>query len=229
MKTHITTEVTHYKGQCYHWDVVNEALNTDGSFRSNIFYETIGSAYINIAFETAAAADPDAKLYYNDYGIEYAGAKATAAKKLVSDLLAAGVPIDGVGLQGHFEVGDTPDATDLASEMKDYVDLGVEVAYTEVDVRFTSLPPSESGLAQQSSDYASIVTACVNTDGCVGVTVWDFDDAVSYSLTDGSTYADFTWQYSWVPSTFSGEGEACLYDSDLAKKPAYAGVVAVLS
>lgn len=157
-------------------------MNDDGTYRDNIFYTTIGETYIDIAFETAYAADSSAKLYYNDYNIEYSGDKATAAKAIVSRLKAAGVPIDGVGLQAHFEVGDTPDATDLASELASYTALGVEVAYTELDIRFTSLPPTSDGLAQQSTDYASVTTACLNTDGCVGITVWDFDDGVSGSI-----------------------------------------------
>lgn len=131
-----------------------------------------------MAFTWAHAADPDAKLYYNDYNIEYAGAKATTALTLISRLVKAGVPIDGVGFQGHFEVGNTPDATDLASELADFTALGVEVAYTELDIRFTSLPATDDGIAQQATDYASVTTACLNTDGCVGITVWDFDDAV---------------------------------------------------
>lgn len=67
MTTHITNEVTHYKGECYSWDVVNEALSDSGGYRDSPFYETIGEYYIPIAFSTAAEADPDVKLYYNDY------------------------------------------------------------------------------------------------------------------------------------------------------------------
>ena len=154
-------------------------MNENGTYRDNVFYSTIGETYIDIAFQTAYAADPSAKLYYNDYNIEYGGDKSTAALALAKRLLDADIPIHGVGFQGHFEVGDTPDATDLASNLAGYTALGLEVAYTEVDVRFTSLPPTDAGLAQQSTDYASVATACLNTAGCVGITVWDFDDAVS--------------------------------------------------
>ena len=212
MEAHITSEVTHYKGQCYAWDVVNEALNDDGTYRSNIFYQTIGPQYIAIAFKTAAAADPAAKLYYNDYNIESPGAKATAAQHIVSSLKAQGVKIDGVGLESHFIVGETPSQASQLANMKTFMALGVNVAVTELDVRFSSLPPTTAGLAQQSADYASTVGACVAAGpGCVGITVWDFDD-----------------EYSWIPSTFPGEGEADLWNSDLTKKPAYAGVVAAL-
>jgi GH35 family endo-1,4-beta-xylanase len=84
MKAHIITEVTYYRGQCYTWDVVNETLNDDGTFRTDVFYNTIGEAYIQIAFETAAAADLS-KLYYNDYNIGTAGTKATAALNIRED------------------------------------------------------------------------------------------------------------------------------------------------
>ncbi|PSR82902.1 endo-1,4-beta-xylanase precursor [Coniella lustricola] len=214
MEAHIQSEVTHYKGQCYAWDVVNEALddNSPTGYRTDVFYETMGVWYIPFAFATAAAADPDAKLYYNDYNIEYAGNKATAAVELVELIQSYGAKIDGVGLQGHFIVGETPSASTLLAQIETYAALGVEVAYTEVDVRFTSLPPTTAGLAQQAVDYGSVTSACLSSDSCVGITVWDFDDA-----------------YSWIPSTFSGEGDACLYWANLTTKPAYDTVESLLA
>jgi endo-1,4-beta-xylanase len=204
--------VGHYKGQCYAWDVVNEALNDDGTYRADVFYNAMGPSYIPIAFAAAAAADPAAKLYYNDYNIEYAGSKATAAQSIVQLVQAAGARIDGVGFQGHFIVGSTPSASSLTSVLNSFVSLGVEVAYTEVDVRFTSLPPTSAGLQQQATDYASVVSACLAVSKCVGVTVWDFDD-----------------QYSWIPSTFSGQGDACLYWANLTAKPAYYTISSILA
>lgn len=214
MTTHITNEVTHYKGQCYAWDVVNEALSDDGdgSYRDNIFYETIGEYYIPIAFSTAAAADPDALLYYNDYSIEYEGAKMTAALGVVDLIQGAGIQIDGIGLQGHFIVGEVGTASSLASVLEQFTAKGVDVAYTEVDVRHETLPANDTAIEQQAVDYANVVSACLQVDGCVGVTVWDFDD-----------------KYSWVPSTFEGQGEACLYDENLSKKPAWTSVSSVLA
>ena len=181
MKAHITTEVTHYKGQCYAWDVVNEALNDDGTFRTDVFYNTIGEAYIQIAFETAAAADSTVKLYYNDYNIETAGTKATAALNIVKTVKAAGAKIDGVGFQGHFIVGSSPSKASLMSNLKSFTALGVEVALTELDVRMP-LPSTSALLEQQSTDYANAVGACLAVTDCVGVTVWDFDDKVCTTL-----------------------------------------------
>lgn len=212
IEAHIASEVGHYKGQCYAWDVVNEALADDASYRTSIFYTTMGTSYIPLAFSAAAAADPDAKLYYNDYNIEYAGAKATAAVSLIEMVQAAGAKIDGVGLQGHFIVGSTPSAATLTSQLKTYAALGLEVAYTEVDVRFSSLPSTDAGLAQQATDYGSVTSACLAVDACVGITIWDFDDG-----------------YSWVPSTFSGQGDACLYWANLTTKPAYDTVQSLLA
>lgn len=214
LETHITSEVEHYKGQCYAWDVVNEAIsdNGDGSFRDNVFYKTIGEAYIPIAFNAAAAADPDAKLYYNDYSIEFSGAKATAALAIVDLIQNSGAKIDGVGMQGHFIVGNTPSAKDLAGVLEQFTAKGVEVAYTELDVRQSSVPADDAAIQQQATDYVSVVQACLQTEKCVGVTVWDFYD-----------------KFSWVPSTFEGAGEACLYDENLSKKPAWTSVSSALA
>lgn len=177
MKNHITTTMKHYKGQCYSWDVVNEAIDDSAKFRNDVFYNNVGEDYIRIAFETAAAADPDTKLYYNDYNIEYAGAKATAALAMVTKLVKAGVKIDGVGLQGHFIVGSMPLNPDFVATMEKYTALGLEVAFTEMDIRM-NLPSTAASLAQQKYDYNNIVSACVKVNGCIGITIWDFYDKV---------------------------------------------------
>ena len=150
------------------------------------------------------------KLYYNDYSIEFSGAKTTAAQNIVKLVKSYNTKIDGVGLQGHFTVGDTPSRKDLASTLQSYTALGVEVAYTEVDVRMKT-PASDAGLQQQKTDCASIVGACVDTEGCIGVTIWDWTD-----------------KYSWVPNTFPGYGAACPWDENLQKKPAYNGILNAL-
>jgi endo-1,4-beta-xylanase len=95
MKNHITNVMGHFKGKCDHWDVVNEALNEDGSYRSSIWYNKIGEEFIPIAFQTAAEVDPNVKLFYNDYNIDFSGAKATGARRIVNLLKSRGIKIDG--------------------------------------------------------------------------------------------------------------------------------------
>jgi endo-1,4-beta-xylanase len=234
LRNHITNVVTHYRGRCVHWDVVNEgkliaypvielllyhgailtllpALNEDGTYRTNVFYTTIGEAYLPIAFAAAAAADPTAKLYYNDYNLEYGGNKAAGARRIVQLIQNAGVKIDGVGLQAHFGVGTVPSRSSLASILNSFIALGVEVAYTEADVRIL-LPTTASTLAQQATDFRNLVGSCVDTvPGCVGFTIWDWTD-----------------KYSWVPSVFDGYGAALPWDENFVKKPAYDGLLAGL-
>lgn len=213
VNTHISNVVGHYKGQCYAWDVVNEGLNDDGTYRQNVFYTTLGDAYFALAFKAAAAADPDAKLYYNDYNIESTGNKQAAAVKIIGLVKAAGAKIDGIGMQAHLIVGSTPSSTALRAAIASYVAAGVsEVAYTELDIRFSSLPSTASGLTQQAADYVSVTTACLAESACVGITIWDYTD-----------------KYSWIPNTFPGQGDALLYDAELGKKPAWTAVSSVLA
>ncbi|KAF4630971.1 hypothetical protein G7Y89_g7167 [Cudoniella acicularis] len=167
--------------------------------------------YIRIAFRAAAAADPHAKLYYNDYNIESPNNKSAAVRALVRDLKKEGIRIDGVGLQSHFTAGSAPSIDNLIWTMEGYTKLGVEVALTELDIRIME-PETSSNLAQQSSDYKNAVGACMLVDGCVGVTVWDFWDPVS-----------------WVPGVFTGMGSACLWFGNFTKHPAYQGVVEALT
>ena len=111
MEEHINGVVKGYGANCYSWDVVNEALNDDGTWRNNTFYEYIGPAYVPLAFRYASAAvksfGGNVKLFYNDYNIEFPGAKTTAAVELVQSIKAYGAEIDGVGFESHFIVGET--------------------------------------------------------------------------------------------------------------------------
>ncbi|KAH9851366.1 endo-beta-1,4-glucanase [Lenzites betulinus] len=204
VQNHCSTVVSHYKGRV--WDVVNEPLNDDGSFRQDVFFNTLGSGYIATALRAAKAADPNAKVYINDFNIEGTGAKATAMKNLVKTLKSQGVPIDGIGLQSHFIVGEVP--TTLVQNMQEFTALGVEVAITELDIRMT-LPETAALLQQQKNDFQTVISACRQVQGCVGVTLWDFTD-----------------KFSFVPSTFPGQGAATPWDQNLVKKPAFDGVVA---
>jgi endo-1,4-beta-xylanase len=203
--------MTHYAGQCYAWDVVNEALNEDGTFRESVFFTTLGSAYIPLSFRIAASVDPSTKLYYNDFNLETSSAKADGAVKIVRLVQEAGVRIDGVGFQAHLNVGQTPSREELAATLNRFVALGVEVAYTELDIAHPTLPASDADREQQAVDYVAAVGSCLDVEACVGVTVWQFTD-----------------KYSWVPSTFPGKGDACLYTADYQKKPAYEAVLKLL-
>jgi len=117
------------------------------------------------------------KLHYqiNDFGIESTGPKSSALANLVTQLLADGVPIDGVGLQTHLVVGQVPST--FQSNLQAFADLGVEVAITELDIRMT-LPETPDQLAQQAVDYKTVIAACKAVSGCVGVTLWDWTDKV---------------------------------------------------
>ncbi|KAL1877571.1 hypothetical protein VTK73DRAFT_8560 [Phialemonium thermophilum] len=212
IQSHIANVVGHFKGQCYSWDVVNEALNDNGTIRNDVFFQTMGTDYIPVSFAAAAAADPGAKLYYNDFNLETIAAKADAALQIVRLVQSAGLRIDGVGFQAHLNVGFTPNRTALAATLSRFTALGVEVAFTELDIAHTKLPPDAAAIEQQARDYVSVVGSCLAVAKCVGIVVWEFTD-----------------KYSWIPSTFPGKGDACLFDANFTKKPAYTAVSSLLA
>ncbi|MFF7889024.1 endo-1,4-beta-xylanase [Streptomyces sp. NPDC020794] len=208
LQDHITTEVTRYKGKLAAWDVVNEPFNEDGTYRSTLWYNGLGSDYIAQALTWAHAADPGAKLYINDYNVEGVNAKSTALYNLVKSLKARGVPIDGVGLQAHLILGQVPST--LQQNIQRFADLGVDVAITELDIRM-QLPSDSAKLTQQAADYKAVFDACVAVSRCYGVTVWGFTDSDS-----------------WIPDVFSGYGAATPYDENYVPKPAYYAIAGSL-
>ncbi|GAA5193761.1 hypothetical protein GCM10023322_56490 [Rugosimonospora acidiphila] len=209
MEAHITNEVTHYKGKVYSWDVVNEPFDDSGNLRTDVFYQAMGTGYIADALRTARAADPNAKLYLNDYNIEGSGAKANAMYNLVSSLKSQGVPLDGVGFESHFIVGQVPST--MQANLQRFAALGLDVAVTELDDRMPT-PASQANLNQQATDYGNVVKWCLAISRCVGVSQWAVGDPDS-----------------WIPSAFPGYGAATMYDSNYQPKTAYNSVVTALS
>ncbi|KAJ4003999.1 NAD(P)H-dependent D-xylose reductase (XR) [Fusarium irregulare] len=210
MRDHINAVMGRYKGKCTHWDVVNEALNEDGTYRDSVFYRVIGEAFIPIAFRMALAADPTTKLYYNDYNLEYGGAKTQGAIRITKLIQSYGLRIDGVGLQAHMtsestptQNTPTPSRAQLASVLNSFTKLNVDVAYTELDIRMNT-PANQQKLNTNAAAYARMVGSCMDVQRCVGITVWGISD-----------------KYSWVPGTFPGEGSALLWNDNYQKKPSY--------
>jgi endo-1,4-beta-xylanase len=134
LKDHITTVVSRYKGQIYAWDVVNEAISDskDEYLRNSIWYRICGEDFIKKAFEYAHEADPDALLFYNDYN-EINPVKRDKMYKLVKSLKDAGVPIHGIGLQGHWAINE-PSEEELNNTFKKFADLGLKIQVTELDI-----------------------------------------------------------------------------------------------
>jgi len=189
LKKHITTVVSHYKGKVYAWDVVNEALddNDAKNFRESSWYKICGEEYIAKAFQWAHEADPDALLFYNDYNTEFPG-KRDKVYNLVKKLIDAGVPINGIGLQGHWNLVN-PSEKDLRDALDKYSSLGVKLQITELDVSVYS--SSETNPAdniftsereqKQLEKYKMIFSVFRDYKKVItGITFWNVSDKSSW-------------------------------------------------
>ncbi|MFD4690138.1 endo-1,4-beta-xylanase [Streptomyces sp. NPDC058463] len=208
LRKHITTVVGRYAGRIQQWDVANEIFDGDGKLRTeeNIWIRELGPGIIADAFRWAHEADPKAKLFFNDYGVEDVNAKSDAYYALVKDLLKQGVPVDGFSSQAHLSTRyGFPGG--LEASLRRFDELGLETAITELDVRM-DLPeggePTDAQLQQQADYYQQALSACLAVKDCNSFTIWGFTD-----------------KYSWVPVFFEGEGSATVMTDDLTRKPAY--------
>jgi endo-1,4-beta-xylanase len=219
LKQHIFTEVGRYRGRIWQWDVANEFF-TDANgtgpsvLNPNDFWvSNLGPDIIPQAFRWAHEADPHALLFYNDYNIageDGSNAKSDAVFAWLRQMLAQGVPIHGVGNQGHLDTQFGFSGARFQQDLERYASLGLKVAITEADVRTkvdgptTQVPIDNLSLFAQPYEFGQMIKAALAVPACISFTVWGFGDADS-----------------WVPGFFTGEGYATIYDVNLQPKPAY--------
>ncbi|NID09979.1 endo-1,4-beta-xylanase [Fibrivirga algicola] len=224
MKQHINDVMGRYKGKIYAWDVVNEAVPDTGSsiYRKSKFYEIVGEDYIAKAFEYAHAADPSAQLFYNDYNTESAS-KRDKIYQLLKKLKDKGVPINGVGLQGHWSIYE-PTMQEMEESIMRFASLGLKVQITELDI---SVYPKEHERRERRDTDKSEFTAVMNDkqasqykmlfdvfrkhkDKLTGVTFWNLSD-----------------KYSWLDSfpVPNRKDFPLLFDQNYQPKKAFAEVI----
>jgi endo-1,4-beta-xylanase len=224
---HITDEVTHFKGKIWQWDVANEFFANawdphplaDGVNGDDFWVQHLGEGILADAFRWAHQADPHALLFYNDYNIageDGTNAKSDAVYAWAKTMLAQGVPIDGIGNQGHLDT-QYGFPTQMSADLQRYADLGLKVAVTEADVRTfvdnatDQVPTDHLATFAQPYEFSQMLLACLAVRDCISFTVWGFGDA-----------------NSWIPGFFTGEGYASIYDVGLNPKPAYTNLQQLL-
>lgn len=233
MEEHISTVAGRYKGRIDGWDVVNEALEEDGSLRQSKWLEIIGEDFLQKAFEFARQADPEAELYYNDYNL-WKESKRNGAVRLVRNLQEQGIQVDGIGMQGHYGIT-YPSVEEIEASILAYAELGVKVMITEMDI---DVLPNPSG--RQGADIA------MTFEAEEGYNPYEagLPDSVQQQLTD--RYAEIFevfhrhrdkisrvtfWgvadQHSWL-NDWPMQGRTSypmLFDREYQPKPAYEAVV----
>lgn len=211
MDEYIETVMTRYKGKIKEYDVVNEMFNEDGSFRDTPWYRAIGKEYIEHALIKAREADADALLFLNEFNNEEAGhPKADAMYNLAKELKEKGVPLDGIGMQLHLDASLYFNPDGIRENVRRYADLGLQVSFSEVDVRIPTSNPEE-WRGKQQEVYETLLRIALEEPNVTSFIMWGFTD-----------------KQSWVPSTFPGTGEALPYDAKLNPKPLYEGMKNIL-
>ena len=230
-KDHITTIASRYDGKIASWDVVNEALNEDGTMRKSVFLDRLGEDFVTEAFRIAQKAAPNTELYYNDYNIEQPKKRAGAIA-IIKKIQAAGVRIDGVGIQGHWHINKVP-LKEIEESIQEFSALGVKVMFTELDIevlprdfqgadvsqRVASNPqlnPYPNGLPenvqqQLANDYENLFKLFLKYKGKVTrVTFWGVNDGQS-------------WLNGWPVR--GRTNYPLLFDRQYKPKPAYYKVI----
>jgi endo-1,4-beta-xylanase len=216
LEQHIFTEVGRYKGRIWQWDVANEFFldaNPSGINPNDFWVSNLGAGIIPQAFKWAHEADPHALLMYNDYNIageDGTNAKSNAVYAWLQQMLDQGVPINGVGDQGHLDTQYGFSGNQMTADLQRYASLGLKVAITEADVRTfvnnatDQVPTDNLSVFAQPYEFSQMMLAALAVPEVISFTVWGFVDADS-----------------WVPGFFTGEGYATIYDVNAQPKLAF--------
>ena len=177
MNDWITTAVSRYAGRIHAWDVVNEPLNDDGTYKQNIWQQVIGNDYIEQALRTAHDADPTARLYVNEYSAEWIWPKSNALYAIALDFKSRGVPLDGIGFQVHSDTRWPVPYADLVANMTRFGNLGLRTDITEMDVGTSHYAGTTAQKYEaQRVIYSDAAHACKISPSCWAFTTWGFTD-----------------------------------------------------
>lgn len=209
---YILAVVGRYKGKIQSWDVLNEALNDDGTFRDCVWLQHIGIGYIDLCYQYAHEADPNVLLFYNDYGTEYSTAKRTALNNLVADLKSRNVPIDGIGLQMHININRPNSTIQTAITTAAQTGLKIHISEFDVDVNYQKLATLtyNTTLAAAQKDKYKITTKAF----------FDLPASQRYGFTFWGVYDSQSWL-----STATVPDWPLPFDNDFNKKDAYYGIL----
>lgn len=209
LKNHIQTVVGHYKGKVDTWDVVNEAWEDDGSYKENIWYNLIGPDYIPLSFKWAREADPEARLFYNDYNNQIINKKSNKMMEVLGSYKEDDIPIDGIGMQMHLNANDPSfSVKKIEKQMSKIEKYGFQIEITEMDVNMRKIPDDEMKI--QSDIYEKVGKECGKSSECIGLTVWGVDDS-----------------YSWL-TVKDKDASPLLFDNQGRKKLVYEKLIEVL-
>ena len=215
-KTHIQTIINRYKGKIKSWDVVNEAFNEDGTLRNTIWKEHIGNNYIEKAFIYAREADPDAKLFYNDFNLESNTTKRENVIKYFNQLKIKGIDVDGIGLQMHVNLND-PATAQISEAFFDVTEFYYLLHLSELDISLNPLNKSnldKQDLFKKQAEYlAQIVQNYkqIPKEKQFGITFWGISD-----------------NDSWIPNYYKRTDYPLLFDSNYEPKPSYCKLIQTL-
>jgi endo-1,4-beta-xylanase len=214
MKKHIFQIVNHFKGKVTSWDVVNEAFNDDGTLRNSIWRKNIGSSYIEKAFQYAHEADPDAKLFYNDYSVVINPVKRKAILSLLNNLKAKGIPVDGIGIQMHIFNG-FPENIEISNAIADIWKNDFLVHISELDISINPLSRQmqeapQSQLERQAEKYLYIFKTYdkIPDKYKFGITIWGVGDSDS-----------------WIRYYYNRNDFPLLFDDNYQPKSAYCKLI----
>ncbi|CAN5816715.1 endo-1,4-beta-xylanase [soil metagenome] len=212
LKTHIQTVVTHFKGKVSSWDVVNEAFNDDGTLRSSIWVQHLGTDYIARCFQYAHEADSTVLLFYNDYGNEYSSAKRTAITNMINDFKSRKIPINGIGMQFHMTY--TQSDANIIAAINEAAATGLKVHISELDIRLNNNKDKTAFTAtlaaEQAAKYKSVVQnyKAIPVNQQYGITTWNVGDADS-----------------WIPGWLGVADWPLPFDANYLRKPAYRAMI----
>ncbi|KAG9044797.1 hypothetical protein FS837_007528 [Tulasnella sp. UAMH 9824] len=199
IQDYVSTVAAHYRGRVYAWNVVSEVLNDNGSWRNNIFYTYLGPDFVEIALVAARAADPNAKLYIEEYGAEDTNAKSDALFYLAQNLKNNGVPLDGIGFEGHIMTPITQSTAGIMGNTRRFESLDLDWAYTQIGVRIVN---GSASPGRQGEDYHAMLVSCMTSHRCVGVLssgITDLTNIEGMGIWGGPQWTETLFDASYTP------------------------------